>query len=240
MVRAALAVGSLGVAMAMQAPARGVVVDASGHPVQFAVVFSWWQGDRIETDAAGAFAAEPGQYRVLADGYAPQIVSSAAFVRPIVLRPASTPRRDLPRCHPDARDRDVGNLRIPAPAGIRVARGGDDDSVSTNWFRGEAELRHAHGPTMTGGLPLESVLAELTDVDDRDVRLVLGPGDQDVFPLTDVRGRLPNGRRYRYVGYFGEMFEYSNLTAADAASFDRMLDAMCFVIISKPDQQPSK
>jgi len=42
MLRAALAVGSLCLAMATQNPARGVVVDESGRPLIGAVVWSWW------------------------------------------------------------------------------------------------------------------------------------------------------------------------------------------------------
>ena len=105
--------------------------------------------------------------------------------------------------------------------------------MSETWSRHGAELRHAQGPTFTEGLPLDAVLSDLSDVDDRDVRLV-DPGYPNGLPISDVRGRFANGRRYRYVGIFGERFEYSGLTDADAGFFDRMLDAMCYA-----DSQPS-
>jgi hypothetical protein len=242
MLRSALAVGSLCIAIATQEPARGIVVDAAGRPVQGALLFSWWSDDQMVTGADGVFVAPwtAGVVRILADGFAPRIVSSAAFGEPIVLRAASTPRRDLPRCRAGERDRDVGDLRIPITAGVRVAGTGQDDYVGTTWSRGEAQLRHDYGPTLSAGLPIQPVLAELTDVDDRDVRLVLDADHQEVVPITDVRGRLANGRRYRYVGMFGELFEYSGLTDADAAFFDRMLDAMCYAVSEPSGQQPPK
>jgi hypothetical protein len=41
------------------------------------------------------------------------------------------------------------------------------------------------------------------------------------------------GRRYRFIGRFLELFEYNGLAAADAAVFDRMLDAMCYAGFSR-------
>ena len=227
MLRAALAVGSLCLAMATQNPARGVVVDESGRPLIGAVVWSWWASEQPVTSFDGTFIAEMGRYRVLADGYAPRILSSAAFAEPIVMRPASTPRRDLPRCA--AGEGGLGELYIATPAGVQVAHAGHEDYVSETWSRQGSELRHAHGPTWTEGLPPDVLLSQLTHVDDRDVRLV-DADNQDGLPISDVRGRFADGRRYRYVGIFGESFEYSGLTAADAAFFDRMLDAMCYVV----------
>ena len=69
---------------------------------------------------------------------------------------------------------------------------------------------------------------------------MLDAEDRDGYPIADLRGRFANGRRYRYVGMYGELFEYSGLTADDAAFFDRLLDAMCYVVWEPSGQQSPK
>jgi hypothetical protein len=156
------------------------------------------------------------------------------------MRAASKRRRNLPRCPAGERGQGLGDLRIPTPAGVHVAGAGHDDYVSETWSRHGAGLEHAQGPTLTEGLPIDAVLSDLTDVDDRDVRLVLDADDPIGLPISDVRGRFASGRRYRYVGIFGERFQYSGLTDADAAFFDRMLDAMCYADSQPSGQQPPR
>jgi hypothetical protein len=240
MLRAALAVGSFCAAIATQSPSRGVVVDAAGRPLAGAIIWSWWDDHAVSGDDGTFVMPSKGRARVLLDGYAPKIVPVAAGAEPIVLRAASERRRNLPRCPAGERARGLGALHIPTPAGLHVAGAGHDDYVSETWSRHGAELRHAQGPTLTEGLPLDAVLSDLTDIDDRDVRLVLDADDRNGFPISDVRGRFANGRRYRYVGMFGELFEYSGLTQADAAFFDRMLDAMCYAASQPSGRQPPK
>ena len=77
------------------------------------------------------------------------------------------------------------------------------------WSRADASLRHSSGPHQTDGLPTERTMSELTDIEVRDVRLPADASDEERgLVIADVRGRLPDGRRYRFIGWFSEMFEY--------------------------------
>ena len=136
----------------------------------------------------------------------------------------------------------MGALHISTPEGVHVASAitdKDEGNVRVTWSRADASLRHSSGPNQTSGWPTERTMSELTDIDEREVRLPAGVLDDDRgFLIIDVRGRLPNGSRYRFIGWFSEMFEYDGLSATDAAFFDRMLDAMCYAGPFETPAQP--
>jgi hypothetical protein len=240
----------VGVAIALAAAAgvgaqtgRGVVTDPTGRPLAGASVVNT-AGDVLVTGQDGSFVVPPKTWRVvvLLDDYEPRIVPAASLGQPIVMRPTSTRPRRLPPCRPGQAGQLFDNLRIPTPDGVQVASAitdRDEGNVTVTWSRADASLRHSSGPHQTDGLPTERTMSELTDIEARDVRLPADASDEERgLVIADVRGRLPDGRRYRFIGWFSEMFEYYGLSATDAAFFDRMLDAMCYAGPFETPAQP--
>ena len=188
----------------------------------------------IVTEPGGTFAVTrlESRIRFTADGYRPLLLRDVADLgRPMVLRPAVTAPRRIPACPAGDPGDGLGILRVRRPDGVSLSSKSYDHEFYLTWQRGTASVRLGYGPHMTEGLPLPAVVAELHDVDDRDLRLAVDPPDvlADVR-LADFRGVHRSGTRYRYVGMFGEYFEYGGLSAEDAAFFDRMLDAMCYAV----------
>ena len=64
----------------------------------------------------------------------------------------------------------------------------------------------------------------------------------DELLVLDIRGTKPNGERLRFVGVPFETFDYDDATPEQAAFFDRMLDAMCYLEpgVAQSDLRQSK
>jgi hypothetical protein len=45
--------------------------------------------------------------------------------------------------------------------------------------------------------------------------------------IVDAHGTAPGGRRWRYLGRFGESVSYYEADPSTAAAFDRVIDGVC-------------
>lgn len=219
---------ALALLVALQAPREsglpfhGVVTDPSGRPLADVTVLP--AGEKTASDGTFGYSQNDDRLRFVRDGYRPATVLANRLDRPVILQPAAEAPARIPVC-PDALRQGTGELRVPTPEGMWPEFVGYDHAFIHTWRRGEDSLQHTTGHPVTDGLPLASQIAELEDIYDRDVRLVIdGNGD---FPITDFRGRSRGGGRLRFIGTPLEFYEYG-ASVENAAVFDRMLDAMCW------------
>src|SRR5262249_55200941 len=83
-----------------------------------------------------------------------------------------------------------------------------------------AEMLHGAGPTWTLGIPYTGDVWESSDYSEN----AYLTKDSDV---VDARGIAPGGKRWRYLGRFGESVSYYEPAPARAALFDRALNGVC-------------
>lgn len=216
---------------------EGVVTNPAGTPIVGAVVDLRIQDVAI-SGADGRFritsrGAWDPWLRFTADGFEPSTrpVSSLLENSTVVLQPTTAGPRILPTCSGAlARQSSPFALRVLTPRGVPRKEGGGVDAVSERWRHDKAWLRHGSGILWSLGFPPATVLRQLTAVEERDVRLPIAPiPDPAGHLVADVRGAYADGSRYRFVGVVFETFYYDKASAEEAAFFDRMLDAMCYV-----------
>ena len=153
-----------------------------------------------------------------------------------MLQPTTAKPRILPTCSTVvARQSSPFRMRVPTPRGVPRKEGGGVDAVSERWQYGQARLRHGSGILWSLGLPPSTVLRRLTAVEERDVRLPMAAiADRADHLVVDVSGAYASGKRYRFVGVVFETFHYDEASVEEAAFFDRMLDAMCYITPKPP------
>lgn len=153
------------------------------------------------------------------------------------------------RAAPDPKPAWKAPVCGPPPFGLRVVRGshmqvvvpgdvwvrsGYDTDYGTNVFCiGNECMRHGFGGTWSSGDKSDpayfATAAEITrrDVYDRyDAEMILG---SDVYG-NEYRGTRKNGTRFRFVGVLNETIEYDGVSGKTAATFDRIIDSMCWVM----------
>jgi len=86
---------------------------------------------------------------------------------------------------------------------------------------GSGEMLHGAGPHWSLGIPYTGDVWESSEYSEHGY---IAGGDD----IVDARGTAPGGKRWRYLGRFGESVSYYEADAATAAAFDRALDSVCF------------
>jgi len=81
-------------------------------------------------------------------------------------------------------------------------------------------IRHGSGPVWSFGRPVDTDVWK--SVEYSEVIYVA-----DKLAILDARGRTPDGKRWRYLGRFGESASYSGVGDDAAQLLDRVLDGMC-------------
>lgn len=114
---------------------------------------------------------------------------------------------------------------LPSITGVKSsAQGHDADygirAYSIETESGPIQLRHGSGPMWSFGIPVDTEVWKSVEYGESSYV-------QAKLLIRDARGRGADGKRWRYVGIFGESASYSNADEDAAKLFDRMLDGMC-------------
>jgi len=101
-----------------------------------------------------------------------------------------------------------------------------DYGGATYYFRSESgrhNLSHGWGVTWGYGFPFVEDVMHSTEYEERAYEF-------DRFQVTDARGKLADGTRWRVLGHFGETASYRTKDAEAVRRFDAILDGVCFGI----------
>jgi hypothetical protein len=133
--------------------------------------------------------------------------------------------RALPACTQACRSLKGSVLCVPPVAGIVAGEQGRYDETLVRTFTIEtgaasAEMLHGSGQGWTLGIPYTGDVWESTDYAESEYQM---SGQE----IVDARGTAPGGRRWRYVGRFGESISYYEASPGVAAVFDRALNGVC-------------
>ena len=201
----------------------GSVVDPSGNRLAGVRVFSNPFQEEQHTDPSGSFRlTAPGELvRFSKQGFRPRTVPRSAATGEIVLIPDERALWTPAFCPEDNTPRFGGLMLFGVPRGARLSKATGEHDEVTVLRHGAASLVSGIGPHWTYGLPVPTVLAEMTAIRERSVVTPQG------LEGAEYRGTRRNGRRWRSILFFGESVGYDRASAAEAAYFDRILDGLC-------------
>lgn len=113
-------------------------------------------------------------------------------------------------------------LKVPEGATVTKRRDADyaDYAIGIGAKSHRAWLEGIYGPSATSGEVPENWLSASVEV----VRKSWQCGN---LVGVDVKGKLANGNRWRYIGLPGESVKYYDVTLDAAAFFDIVLDGVC-------------
>lgn len=215
----------------LQAPqtVSGIVVDDSGHPVAGAHIdHSDVQArEQLFSDDRGRFQIRTRAPALIVRklGYDGQLVRLGK-VQPmrIVLHRAT---RRLPDCAAHCRtlQTPASAFCVPPVAGIEAGAQGSYEETFVRAFTldhgsSAAEMLHGAGPHWSLGVPYTGDVWESTDYAEH---TFAAKGSE----MIDAHGIAPGGRRWRYLGRYGESISYYEADPATAAAFDRVLNGVC-------------
>ncbi len=212
----------------LQAPqaVSGVVLDDSGTPVAGAHI------DHSDVQAREQlFSDDHGRFQIRTRapalivrkfGYDGQLVrlSKTQSIRVVLHR--STRRLALCAAHCRTLDTSASAFCLPAIQGVRSGDQGhyEDTFVRAFTLSSAAEMLHGAGPHWSLGIPYTGDVWESSDYSEHSFQ---GKGAD----IVDARGIAPGGKRWRYLGRFGESVSYYEAEPATAAAFDRLIDGVC-------------
>jgi len=203
------------------------VVDRHGHSMDEVVLQPVSDGGSqglVKMGANGRYSGgtESGRIVVRRRGYVPVVVRPAVGVR--VVMEALAPVDGGRICTREPEGYPVSILRFKRGRTKAVDMEGDDTAGTTYFVRtrsGEEALQHRWGAAWSVGVPSEADVRMSTEYEER---AYLVGKDQ----ITDARGVLPDGSRWRFLGHLGESAAYRTKDAAAARRFDAILDGVCF------------
>jgi len=79
-------------------------------------------------------------------------------------------------------------------------------------------IRHGSGPNWSYGTPSDLDVWRSATYNETTF---------DLGAIIDARGQFPNGKRWRYLGKFGESASYSEVDEATAKILDQFMDGAC-------------
>jgi hypothetical protein len=215
----------------------GIIADEDGAPVGGAYLDHTAVLRKAHvTDAEGRFVVETRAPAVVVRkrGFRSQrlAVAGAADVRITLQRVPELPFRE---CSNQSLHEELGGwrplFRIPGIPGVEAdhLQVNDVDHGSRSYGReGEAaRIIHGCGPMWSFGMPSDgdvwrSIVYEETSYQ---------AGDAGI---SDAKGELPDGRRWRYLGLFGESAFYRDADREAAMMLDQVMDRVCWI----PERRP--
>jgi hypothetical protein len=212
---------------------EGTVVDSGGWPLADVKVSST-SGGYGRTDIEGHFALERGPtVHFEADGYRP----ATKLIGDIDADPTVRLERDSaavwspPKCGMDSaiptgtRAMYGDHMRFLVPREVRVELVRDIDYTLNEVCIGNECLRHGWGGMWSTGFQHDAGFFSET----REMR------ERNMFDLphhmvfgAEYRGTRTDGTFVRFVGVLNETIEYDHVMSATAATFDRIIDSLCW------------
>ncbi|MGD1091295.1 MAG: carboxypeptidase-like regulatory domain-containing protein [Bryobacteraceae bacterium] len=207
----------------------GVVVDPSGKPIAGAHIdhTDVKEQEKLFTDDQGHFQFQTGAPAIVVRklGFSGERVriQGTGPLR-VVLRPAT---RTMPACTSTCAALKSADsvFCLPSVPGVEASEQGRYADSMTQVYKittkdGQRELLHGAGPVWTLGVPYTGDVWESPEYTENAYLL----GDSDV---VDARGKMPDGKLWRYLGRFGESVSYYEVDASGAALLDKVLDGVC-------------
>jgi hypothetical protein len=210
----------------------GVVVEPDGRPVAGATIDHTNDRRRVhQTDSDGRFILDTRApaFVVRKPGFQSDLIRTqdAAEVRVVLHK--LTQDRVLPPCVNGGRYEGIKGwdalLRFPRIPGVKASQQGRDIDYGVRVYfiktnEGRKGIRHGSGPMWGYGIP--------SDLDVwRTVKFEETSFVAEGQTITDARGQFANGRRWRYLGRFGESADYSDVDEATAKILDKVIDGAC-------------
>ncbi len=214
----------------LQAPqtVTGVVLDDAGNPVAGAHI------DHSDVQAREQlFSDDHGRFQIRTRapalivrklGYDGQLVRLSKTPSIHVVLHRATRRLAVCAAHCRTLDSSASALCLPPIPGVQPGEPGryEDTFVRAFTLAGSAEMLHGAGAHWSLGIPYTGDVWESSDYSEYSF---LGKGAD----IVDARGTAPGGKRWRYLGRFGESVSYYEAEPATAAAFDRVIDGVCLI-----------
>jgi hypothetical protein len=209
---------------------EGIVVDADGKPIAEARIEYSNDPQFHQTDSAGRFSLDTRAPSLVVRkaGFRSEFVRTqdATVVR-ITLQ-GQTESRAFRVCSNNGQYETIEGwnalFEFPRVDGIKASlQEADSDYATRSYYVDGAvpkRIRHGSGPLWGSGMPLDADVW-------RSVRYQESTFEAGRFTITDARGQLTDGKRWRYLGRFGESAEYSDIDEATAKILDQFLDGAC-------------
>lgn len=211
---------------------RGIVVDQSGNPVAGALLYYVAdEGAPPKTDAQGRFDVVSAAPVILVqkEGYKHAYARVSPAAENEIRMAAAGDRPKLPVCA--NLDESIGlhyglsGLRFKRIKGVKATRQKlDTDYWARSYYvsgrKTDGAVWHGSGP-LWGGSPSEELIWKSVELEEKAY-------DAGGIVVTDTRGLLPNGTRWRVIAGLCESASYEHLDASIAALFDRLLDGACY------------
>jgi hypothetical protein len=210
----------------------GVVVDLEGQPVAEAHIDH--SNDRLQahqTDSSGKFTLDTRApiLVVRKPGFRSELVRTQGSTEVRVVLQKLTGSGAFPICSKSGKHEGIEGwgawFQFPKIPGIKASRQGADidygaRSYSIATKHGRKWISHGSGPFWGLGTPTDLDVWRSVSYDEA----VFDVGGQTI---SDARGQLPNGNRWRTLGKFGESASYTDIDQATAKVLDRFLDGAC-------------
>jgi len=210
----------------------GLAVDPDGKPISgVRVDHHGNMRQTVSTDPEGRFQLQTKAPAIVLrkTGYRSRFIRTpaAAQVR-IVLEPVGS--AEMPKfCSAASQCESIvgwqAEFCFPKVVGVEASPQGRDADYGIRSYivktgSGPVGIRHGSGPMWSFGMPVD------TDVW-KSVEYTEATYVQDELVILDARGRTASGKRWRYLGRFGESASYSDVDEDTSRILDRMLDGMC-------------
>ena len=210
----------------------GVVVDPDGRTVVGASVDH--SGDRRQvhqSDSDGRFVLDTRAPALVVRkaGYQSELIHTQNATEVRVALRKLTQSRIMPVCVNGGRYVGIEGwralLQFPRVPGVKVSEQGNDIDFGIRFYsvktsKGHKGIRHGSGPFWSRGTPSDMDVWRTITYEET----TLVAGGQTV---TDARGQLANGSRWRFLGRAGESADYSDVDQATAKILDQILDGAC-------------
>lgn len=209
-----------------------VVVDREGKPIPGVSVDHHGNlRQTVLTNADGRFELQTKAPALVLrkDGYRSHFMQVSATVQArVILDPAEsagTPKGCTTASHCESIEGWGAEFCFPKVAGVRPSSQGHDIDYGIRSYivtaaNEPAGIRHGSGPFWSFGTPDDTDVWK--SVEYSEVSYAAGK-----LQILDARGRTSDGRRWRYVGRFGESATYRGVNEDAARLLDRVLDGMC-------------
>lgn len=215
---------------------EGMVVDQNGAPVPGAwIQHSESNASWYETDSSGKFElyTRAPVLAIRKAGFRTELLRTEDATELRVILQKLSESRPFPVCSSKGRYFGItdwgASYQFPRISGVKASRQSRDvDYGARSYYIDSGGVRaailHGSGSNWSFGIPSaedvwQSIRYEEVVFDVRGRRII------------DARGQLSNGKRWRYLGSFGESASYSDVEEASARVLDRVLDGACL----KPD-----
>lgn len=217
----------------------GVVVDSEGEPVADARIdHSNDHRQAHQTDSDGRFELDTRApvLVIRKAGFRSELVRTQNATEVRVTLQKQTEDRRFPSCSKTGLYEGIDGWRSSFKfykiQGVTAStQGRDTDYGARSYYvdteQGPKGIMHGSGPMWSFGTPVDQDVWRSVKHDE--VMYDFGG-----LTITDARGQLPNGNRWRYLGKFGESASYSDIDEATAKILDKFLDGACLTSTARP------